>query len=344
MKVKDLFRIVSLALCLLLLSSLPVWAASSLEDPQLVFMMDDPVEDDKGPGTYEYPKAPTFDPGKGLFDITKFKVYYDPLFYYFYISFGEMDNPWGAPEGFSHQRAQIYIDSTSGQGRTETFREGAYVVFHPDHGWEYLIDILSWNNTAVYHYNDDRNSKGRTEAVLTRLLDDGKTIQVRVPHEHLDSTPENWSYYVLIGGQDGFGPDNYRVVMEKKTDWQFGGGTDTYFDPNVIDLLAEENGQRSQAQQLGSFDFAKGIQAEIYPVVPQDEVKIYKPNIIGKISFKISQPLRDHLEKYPWEVYFPVYISTLVGGGLVTLLIVVNFRRRKKSNRRKDGDVPKHPQ
>ncbi|HEX3031119.1 MAG TPA: glucodextranase DOMON-like domain-containing protein, partial [Bacillota bacterium] len=205
--------------------------------PRLLFSVKDKVGDDKGTGKYVYPVSPVFTPRKGHFDLTQFNVYADLSYYYFRMDMGLMDNPWGAPEGFSHQRLAIYIDSVPNQGRTETLQEGAFVDFAPRNAWDYLIDIKGWNHSRLFYYSDLKDAPGVKEGLAVRLIPKTKTIEARVARKLLDDHPETWAFYVLVGSQDGVGPDGFRQVLAKATEWQFGGGTDTYFDSNVIDML-----------------------------------------------------------------------------------------------------------
>jgi carbohydrate-binding DOMON domain-containing protein len=73
---------------------------------------------------------------------------------------------------------------------------------------------------------------------------------VSVPRSDLGNPPRRWRYYVLAGGYDAFGPDEYRPVTEQGGRWVFGGGRDSNLDPNVLDLLAPRFAFASQSRQL----------------------------------------------------------------------------------------------
>lgn len=315
-------------LALLCFLAFPAFAAGANPGPQPIFVMQDPVGDEKGPGTYVYPQSPVFGPGKGLFDLTKFEILADGDNYYFRLTMGAMNNPWGAPEGFSHQRIAIYIDSVPNQGRTETLREGAFVDFDPGHGWEYLVDILGWNNSRVYYFTDEKSSKGRT-GVEVKLISGTNTIQAKVPRKLLDDYPNTWALYVLVGAQDGLGPDNFRQVLEKPTEWQFGGGSDTYYDPNVLDLLDPGGSEHSQKSMLASYNIVKGKLAVLVPVVltevPQDLPE--GPSWWETSLVAVTAPFKVLWVTFPWKYYYPVYIAGGVAVILVILLIVVNWYR-----------------
>jgi len=308
--------------------------ADSQVPRQVLFKMEDPRGDDRGPGTYVYPKGPVFDPRHGLYDLTSFLVEVDDTNYYFYFTFAEkLSNPWGAPEGFSHQRIALYIDSLPDQGRSETWREGAFVDFDPRHGWEYFVDVTGWHKAAVYTWNQRKNEQGWRQGLLVRRSDE-KTVEVVIPREALDEHPETWAYYVLIGSQDPIGPDGWRPVLAKATELQFGGGTDTNLDPNVLDLLAPASGELSQSRQLGAYSIELQQLAVVAPVRPEQPVSIKKYTWLDKLWLACKTRVEAVLQKYPWRIYFPVYVAAVLAALILLLLISFNLagwrRRRKK--------------
>lgn len=232
---------------------------------RVVFTMNDPREDDHGPGTYKYPIDSIFDPKKEHFDLIRFSFSAYRNNYYFNMTFPLVTNPWGAAEGFSHTMVQIYISDDANSGRIEPFKPGANVLFEPANPWKYLIKVVSFNKTAVYWASDFAGAGGRDRGVTARLQPDGRTIRVTVPKELLPGDPYKWKYYVLVGSQDGLGPDNFRVVKAKAGQYNFGGGTDTDYSPNVIDLLAPP---KEQEKTLGSYSITNKSQAIIKAVGP----------------------------------------------------------------------------
>lgn len=327
MNKQKFLRWTSYLVLLLLVCSVSLTLSSPAEAREVsIFQMDDPEGDDKGPGTYQYPMRSIFDPKEKLFDLTKFAVAMDEGNYYFDISLGLINNPWGAPEGFSQPIIQIYLDTKSG-GKTETLNEGAYVNFAADHGWEYLIKVVSWGNTAVYHYTDHPNTKGKKDKIKVKVLPDQKTIRVTIPQSYFQEDPESWNYYVLVGSQDGLGPDNYRMVMEKATEWQFGGGTDTNYDPNVIDILAPPSGPQSQVHQL-AYSIADNQIAELQPVMPskeQKKVAMQKSSWWAKLKGEVVLAVSSVTDKYPFNDYYPAYTGVVLFLIIILVLGWVNF-------------------
>ena len=183
----------------------------------IVFEMEDPTGDDYGPGSYVYPANQLFEPFKGIFDLQKFSVSYDAVNVFFDLTFTEVRNPLGAPEGFGHVLADIYISTSADTGNVLTFREGANVQFAKVFPWQYFLRVGPWHMTSLYQHTDETSSLGLREGVSAVLLPDQKTVRVAVARDLIGVPEEDWKYYVLIGSQDGYGPDEYRLVKENST-------------------------------------------------------------------------------------------------------------------------------
>lgn len=259
-------------------------AVNQYQAEQVIFEMADPAGDDRGPGKYKYPTGSIFDPKKGHFDLTKFTFLRREKDYLFDMEMGRVTNPWGAPEGFSHPTVQIYISTDPESGKIETFREGAYVNFSPLYPWRYLVKVVSFNRSTVFTSTDFAASEGQTEGIKAFVAPDKKTIRVRVPQRYLPGDPENWMFYVLVGSQEGQGPDNFRRVMAQPGQYNFGGGTDTDYDPNVIDLLAPADGEHTQQAMLGGYSVADRKLAVIFPVGPTGFTPSLWESVLDRIA------------------------------------------------------------
>ena len=101
----------------------------------VVWEADDPVGDDDGPGTYTYPTNPAFSPFSGIFDLTEFRVLHDSDNVYLEVVVAGIANTWNAPEGFSHQLVNVYVDTTPNAGRVDTLRDGPFVLFSSRYAW-----------------------------------------------------------------------------------------------------------------------------------------------------------------------------------------------------------------
>lgn len=198
----------------------------------------DPLGDEYGPGTYSYPKDPAFKPYKGLFDMTDVVVLENEESYIFQIKFAEMTNPWGAPKGFSHQLINIYLDTKEG-GRTDTYNEGARVQFDKNHPWDYFIKVAGWPSYGQFFATSD--GEEIPEAVRVEADTGEKTINVIISKKYLDISNGIFAY-ILVGSQDGYGPDNFRPVTPNPGQWTLGGYPTDSKDmaPYVVDILVPE--------------------------------------------------------------------------------------------------------
>lgn len=268
-----------------------VMAKDQFNTERVIFQMDDPKGDDYGPGGYVYPNDSIFDPKKEHFDLHRFSFSALRNNYYFDMEFPRITNPWGAPEGYSQTMIQIYLADDTGNGRIEPFKEGANVIFDPQNPWKYLIKVVSFNKTSVFWTSDYEGAGGRNKGVVAEVPPGKQAIQVKVPKSLLPGDPYKWRFYVLVGSQDGMGPDNFRPVKAVVGQWYLGGGTDTEYNPNIIDLLAPYG---EQERMLGSYNVSERVQAIVEPVGPstvvpgQGEIVLDKViEIVQKYKIKI---------------------------------------------------------
>lgn len=253
------------AICVMVLGSC-VWGAAY---PVVYFEMEDPVGDDYGYGSYQYPTNIAFQPYKGIFDIIGFKVWAEKEgMVYFDTRFATITNPWMAPEGFIHQNLGIYIDTTPKGGCVTPVKRGPNVVFHPKFGWEVCLKAVGWNNSQLITLE---NGVIKIRTLKTEVLGDGQTIRVSVPTERIGVPGKHWKYYVLVGSYDGFGEDFFRKVTVQPGAWVIGGGTGDGFEPRIMDILAPKRGKHRQEAQLKSFSAEMKKLAELYPVGPGNQ-------------------------------------------------------------------------
>lgn len=207
---------------------------------QIIFQMRDPGRDDRGAGGVLYPSHQVFVPG--LFDLRKFTVLRDADNYYFDLTFTTVTNPFGAPEGYFHQRIEIYLD-TSFPGGREDISFGQYKLqTSPEYGWEIRLSVAPFNESYLQLLTS-QGTKKVTAGITSYLKLDGETIRVQVDQNLLPEQPKLWHYYVLVGAFDGLAPEFWRDVGVDP--WALGGEK-----PPVFDLLAPKWGLRSQKSQL----------------------------------------------------------------------------------------------
>ncbi|ABR30664.1 glucodextranase DOMON-like domain-containing protein [Thermosipho melanesiensis] len=215
----------------------------------VIKIFEDPLGDEYGPGSYVYPKDQAFKPFKGLFDMIKVVVLENEKSFIFQIKFAEMTNPWGAPKGFSHQLINIYLDTKEG-GRTDTYKEGARVAFDPQHSWDYFIKVAGWPSYGQFFATSDGNEI--SDAVRVEANPGKKVINVILLKKYINIETGIYAY-ILVGSQDGYGPDNFRPVTPEPSQWTLGGYPKDSNDmaPYVLDILVESG--KDQREILSSF-------------------------------------------------------------------------------------------
>ncbi|RLE85768.1 MAG: pullulanase, partial [Thermoprotei archaeon] len=136
------------------------------------FEISDPLGDDRGLGTYTYPKADVFKPG--VFDLVRFRVLNAGKKVIFEAYVKELGgNPWNGPNGFSMQYIQIYIRTKLRiPGRTDTI--GLNIKIYKDSAWHMALLLApGWGSdpvpkgerAAIYYYNDTVIAQGNGFAV-----------------------------------------------------------------------------------------------------------------------------------------------------------------------------------
>ncbi len=233
---------------------------------RLRFAVQDPELDDYGPGTYTYPTDETFSPG--VLDLLRFEVLTNQDLVLFRLKFRELTNPWRAPLGFSHQLINIYLSTGMTEEKPTKFRRnGANVRFDPKIPWDFMVKVAGWPGYGRIVYSNTGEPIGECEVSCDLTQ---KTVSISVSKALIgDPDGAEWAYYVLIGSQDGFGPDNYRPVEEEASQWQGGGNFKGSGAPRVYDMLDPAFNGKTQEEMLSSYNPEKEKLALIFPVTPR---------------------------------------------------------------------------
>lgn len=216
---------------------------------QIIFEMGDPAQDDGGAGALLYPSHQVFVPG--LFDLREFTVAVDQTHVYFDFQFTTLTNPFGAPEGYFHQRLEVYLDTVYPGGYEEITVAQHQLRTAPNYGWEARLGVAPFGES----YLETSTPTGQIvrEGVSSYVQPDGKTIRVGVDRDLLPEPDRSWRYYVLVGSFDGLREGFWR---DRGVDpWDVGGEGIPIFD-----LLAPRLGTKHQKLQL-----TKGV---LHPVGP----------------------------------------------------------------------------
>jgi len=218
-------------------------------------ILTDGVGDDTGDGDYTYPKAADLNV-TGLFDIREVRFTADATSLYVLIRVGDLNNPWGGGDGFSTVSFVLLIstDQNAGGGQTAARPN---VNVDSSVAWEYWAKIgqTGWHaeNAKVF------DPAGKWAPIVNRGDAAQDTVEVSIPLSFMGKdgySPENtfWRFALFIGGFDGGGPNGFRNVAGAPwcCDWEFGGGADHPYDPQIIDLVGEAN-LAQQVADLSSY-------------------------------------------------------------------------------------------
>jgi len=242
----------------------------------LVF--NDPVNDDKGPGTYTYPTDAVFKPGS--FDLTKVVIDADNENVYFKISFRALiENPWGSPLGLSIQTIHIYIDQDNKPNSGfRDFIPGVRAQTTPESAWEIAIVLEGWPTELKSSIKNAAPDMYKACVFPSKgITVDENTIVIPVPKKSLGGNFEkNFGFQVFILGQEGFptqDPPSCRIreVVSSAQQWRFGGGDDFYGDPNIIDMLDYDN--INQFEVLSKYKSNARFEKNVYAQIPFVYVK-----------------------------------------------------------------------
>ncbi|MBI3892977.1 MAG: hypothetical protein HY303_15765 [Candidatus Wallbacteria bacterium] len=219
---------------------------------KIYFSMRDPRGDDKGPGTYIYPLR--FDNREGFFDIEKFQVEDAGAMIDFRITTRrpiQKFRPDGSSEakGWFLQLMDIYIDKDHkpGSGVTRTL-PGRFVEFADDSAWEQMILVTPNRSVDVKRLIESRTNDMELVHLKPKIVIpetvfvEGFDFVVQVPKALIGEPQPTWGYQCLMMQFDDRALGNHEFQNAKiykfPTDTNFGGGSDFFGNPAVLDLLA----------------------------------------------------------------------------------------------------------
>ena len=214
------------------------------------YIWTDATVDDTGAGAYTYPTNAVFVPG--TFDLTEVRVTADADNLYFLIRIADLTNPWISDPGISLQKFGIFLDTGTG-GLTAA---APNLVTGTDFEYSAIVAQATWQpeNAKIF------NAAGDWWPIGYAADSTNEAIEVSLPLQFIgDPSGQTWGIYLWIGGQDGFGPGGWRDVTAAGGEWAFGGGSDTLFDPAVVDLAFST----TQAAELDSYDDSTSSQATV---------------------------------------------------------------------------------
>ncbi len=194
--------------------------------------MTDPEGDDHGPGTYTYPTDQVFKPG-GVFDLLRFRMLEQTDSYVMEFYFKDLGgNPWNGPNGFSLQIIEVYLDFKDGGNSSaiKMFEDGpgSNVNLDPEHPWDVAFRIAGWDYGNLIVLPNGTAIQGELQISADPVKN---AIIVKVPKKYIQINEDYglWGGDVLVGSQDGYGPDKWRPVAVEAEQWKLGGA-----DPQAV--------------------------------------------------------------------------------------------------------------
>lgn len=256
-------------LTLFILFSLLILSTAVQAEKKLIFSKIDAAGDDYGPGYYQYPQHEVFSSQNGIFDIVKLKIYEDDIFYEFNFEFTELVDVWNSRFGFSMPIIEIYIDNNE-KGSTKLFEKGANVKLNPKFSWNRLIKINGWW-ISIYKPEDrdkqviDFSVSGEDVPWVIKNPDvkvQDNWIKLKIKKDKIGNLKQA-NLFILVGGFDPFGYDNFRGVKDEINSWFFASVDDLNIAnaPRVIDIINPP--EYNQSKMLS--DYQSGL-AQIEPV------------------------------------------------------------------------------
>jgi glucoamylase len=174
----------------------------------------DPVGDDNGPGTYQYPTDSAF--AAGSFDLTRFQVLSDGTFAYLRVTLRTLVPTFGALDGAQLLDVYVHVPGASATSTAAAFASRNYTIA-PSGAWSQRVEVQGF--AAPVWVNAGGGTVG-TPFVLPVQSD--QTITVALPEAQFGTPGSGWGFTVVLTGQDGFSPDQARAFTATPGAFTFG--------------------------------------------------------------------------------------------------------------------------
>ena len=242
---------------------------------EVLFEVEDPANDDFGPGTYTYPTDAVF--SAQVFDIEKFSVLSDDKNLIFVFKFfGDIPNPWGSTLNLSLQTLDVYIDKDPGAGTgARLLLPGRNAALTAGNGWDFAVWAEGWYPALVAP--DVETAEPKSLNIEYKIIADAakQTVTLRVPKEALgEGDPATWGYAAVVLSQDGYpsaGVWRVRNIQAVTAQWQFGGAPEDVNHTRIIDLVWAADATPTQQEMLSTYPSSN---ASLNDLTPDDFAQI----------------------------------------------------------------------
>ncbi len=219
-----------------------------------VLSASDVAGDDNGPGTYQYPTDPSFQPG--AFDLTGMTINEDASNVYLQVGIKNLASTFGS--SFGAQLLDFYVrnPSASSFSSAAAFPSRNYTIASP---WSERLEAQGF--APVVWVDSSGHSLGNAQLVVDQT---GETATIVAPRAAFGNPGSGWVFTVALTGQDGFSSDQARAFTATPGAFMFGvcapGGTSPICSvnpgsvPKVIDTIVPGG----VAQQDAELDPTRG--------------------------------------------------------------------------------------
>ncbi len=221
-------------------------------------VVDDPIGDDIGPGTYTYPTDPVFEPG--VFDLKQLGVGTDGSYLVFRFEVeGPIDNVWGSGIGLSVQTFDVYLDTDPGAGTgARLLLEGRNAALEAENGWDYAVWVEGWAQKVFQPGESGAPVEMGGESVKVLVDPAQRTVTLRLPLALFGegADPTTWGYAAALLSQDGFpspGVRRVREVLSQAEQYRLGGGPSDTNHTRIMDLAWPGDASPTQAEILSTY-------------------------------------------------------------------------------------------
>jgi carbohydrate-binding DOMON domain-containing protein len=220
--------------------------------------VNDPANDDLGPGSYTYPSDVVF-PAQA-YDLKSFSVALDDKNLVFKFSFnGPIPNPWGSGNNLAIQTLDVYVDKDPGAGTgARLLLPGRNASLEEGNGWDYAVWAEGWTPQFIAPDAKTLEPKQVIGVDFKIIVDPAnRTVTLRVPRSAFgEGDPTQWGYVAAVLGQEGYpatGVWRVRDVNTSSEQWRFGGAPDDTNHTRIIDLAWPDSETPTQEDMLSEY-------------------------------------------------------------------------------------------
>ena len=174
----------------------------------------DPVGDDNGPGTYQYPTDSAFN--SGAFDLTRFQVISDGTNAYLRATLRNLDPTFGVTNGAQLLDVYVHVPGASPTSTAAAFASRNYTIATAG-AWSQRLEVQGFSAPV---WVDASGDPVGTPLVLANQSD--RTITIALPEGQFGVPASGWGFSVVLTGQDGFSPDQARAFTATPGAFTFG--------------------------------------------------------------------------------------------------------------------------